>query len=183
MFHLGDCTSLTETTPRLYQVIGFAEALQRNVVVVIPTGGGKTLIAAMLIKKMVLANPGKMGLILVDRIPLVFQQGHALKDETELQVCMICGETKTAYTVKQVRSGTIYDVLVITAGVFLECLYSSELSIEEFCVVCVDEVHHARGNHPYCNVGYSHILANLFCGRYWIGYINYRLQVALGCWA
>ena len=41
---------------------------------VLPTGAGKTLIASMWLKRMRELNPEKMGLFVVDRIPLVLQQ-------------------------------------------------------------------------------------------------------------
>ena len=59
---------------RDYQVECFVESLQRDLVAVLPTGAGKTLIASMLLKRMKELNPEKMGLFIVDRIPLVFQQ-------------------------------------------------------------------------------------------------------------
>ena len=41
---------------------------------VLPTGAGKTLIASLWLKRMRELNPEKMGLFVVDRIPLVLQQ-------------------------------------------------------------------------------------------------------------
>ena len=70
-----DWTNLLEyKTPRDYQIECFVEALQQDVVGVLPTGAGKTLIASMLLRRMKELNPEKMGLFIVDRIPLVFQQ-------------------------------------------------------------------------------------------------------------
>ena len=50
------------------------EALQQDLVAVLPTGAGKTLIASLWLKRMRELNPEKMGLFVVDRIPLVLQQ-------------------------------------------------------------------------------------------------------------
>ena len=50
------------------------EALHQDLVAVLPTGAGKTLIASMWLKRMRELNPEKMGLFVVDRIPLVVQQ-------------------------------------------------------------------------------------------------------------
>ena len=49
------------------------EVLQLNVIVVINTGLGKTLIATLFLAKMCDLNPKHLGLSIVDRIPLVFQ--------------------------------------------------------------------------------------------------------------
>ena len=70
-----DWTNLLENKKaRNYQVQCFIEALQQDLVAVLPTGAGKTMIASMLLKRMKELNPEKMGLFIVDRIPLVYQQ-------------------------------------------------------------------------------------------------------------
>lgn len=66
--------------PRPYQIECFVESLQRDLVAVLPTGAGKTLIASMLLKRMRQLNPKKMGLFIVDRIPLVFQQAKVTNE-------------------------------------------------------------------------------------------------------
>ncbi len=82
----------------------------------------------MVIAKMKLLNPEHMGLMLVDRIPLVFQQGHAITTDTGLRVCCICGENRTERRVKQLHDGT-FDVLVITAGSFFELLNRDQIEV------------------------------------------------------
>ena len=59
-------------------------------VVVLNTGAGKTLIASIILAKMHQINPTRMGLMLVDPVPLVFQQVDAITDDTNLSVVRIC---------------------------------------------------------------------------------------------
>ena len=89
-----DWTNLLEDkTPRGYQVFKtimktllhnlfkvecFVEALRQNLIAVLPTGAGKTLIASMWLKRMKELNPEKMGLFVVDKIPLVKQQAKVM---------------------------------------------------------------------------------------------------------
>ena len=49
----------------------------------------------MILGKMHQLNPTRMGVMLVDRVPLVFQQADAITDDTNLSVVRICGENKT----------------------------------------------------------------------------------------
>ena len=137
--------------PRYYQIQAFVEALQRNVIVVIKTGAGKTLIASMLLGRMCSLNPDRMGLMIVDRIPLVFQQGEAISSDTNLRVSRICGENKTAFKMKQINGGH-YDVLVVTAGAFYEMVERKDISVNLFCAVVFDECHHICGGHRYVDV-------------------------------
>ena len=44
-----------------------------------------------------------MGLFIVDRVPLVFQQGAAISMETQLRVCRVCGENKTKATMRELQ--------------------------------------------------------------------------------
>ena len=59
---------------QLLQVECFVEALQQNMIAVLPTGAGKTLIASMWLKRLRELNAEKIGLFVVDKIPLVKQQ-------------------------------------------------------------------------------------------------------------
>ena len=101
--------------PRAYQVEAFVEALSRNLVVVIPTGAGKTLVAALLLARMARLNPGHMGLFVAESVPLVYQQAKAVHLRTGLRVLPLCGQSKTAGTLRDLRDGA-YDVLVITGN-------------------------------------------------------------------
>ena len=82
----------------------------------------------MVIAKMKILNPNRMGLMLVDRIPLVFQQGQAIANDTGLRVCRLCSENRTSRHVRQLNDGT-YDVLVITAGSFNELISREKIEV------------------------------------------------------
>ena len=142
--------SLTKS-PRDYQIQAFVEGLQRNIVVVLNTGAGKTLIASMILAKMCKLNPGRMGLMIVDRVPLVFQQGDAIAEDTNLPVVSLCGENKTISIINKINRES-YDVLVVTAGAFYEMLEKQYVDVSLFCAVIFDECHHLTGNHPYVDV-------------------------------
>ena len=134
--------------PKIYQIEAFIEVLQRNLIVVIKTGAGKTLIASMFLGRMCSLNPDRMGLMIVDRIPLVFQQGDAIHHDTNLRVARICGENKTFYKIKQLNEG-IFDIIVVTAGAFVEMVQKKQIDINLFCAVVFDECHHVAGSHKY----------------------------------
>ena len=143
---------LTRTQPRPYQVSAYLEALLQDLIVVLPTGTGKTLIAAMLMHKLKILNPEYMVLFIVDRVPLVFQQAHYIEKQTGLRVSRICGENRTLQKMKFLNDGK-YDVLVITAGAFLEVIANNQLDIaRQFCCIVFDECHHAAKGHVYATL-------------------------------
>ena len=137
--------------PRDYQIQAFVEGLQKNIVVVLDTGAGKTLVASMILAKMCKLNPGRMGLMIVDRVPLVFQQGDAIEEDTNLKVVRLCGENKTENKMKRINR-EYYDVLIVTAGALYEMLEKQYVDISLFCTVIFDECHHLTGSHRYVDV-------------------------------
>ena len=50
---------LTDTLPRPYQIEAFVECLARDLLVIFPTGCGKTLVAALLLARMARLNPNR----------------------------------------------------------------------------------------------------------------------------
>ena len=143
-------SDLTEKSPREYQIQAYVRALIQDLILVLPTGSGKTLVACMLITKLKQLNPSFMALFIVDRVPLVFQQAQAIETETDLRVCRLCGENKTVSTIHDLNDSR-FDVLVITAGALVELQEKGRIDIgKQFCCIIFDECHHiVGGNHDY----------------------------------
>ena len=139
----------SNVVPRDYQIAAYIEALQRDLLVVIPTGAGKTLIASIVAARMKALNPNFMVLFVAERVPLVFQQGEAISFDTDLDVCCLSSENNTRLKQNQLKQGE-YDVLVSTAGAFVNL--EPELGIHRFCCVIFDECHHASKAHNYVKI-------------------------------
>ena len=75
-------TRLTQDKPRDYQRGLFLKAMEGNSLVYLPTGCGKTLIAAMAIACMSYLNPHKVAVFLAPKTPLVQQQFEYIKGKT-----------------------------------------------------------------------------------------------------
>jgi len=148
---LAEGTEATLTTPRPYQIQSYLTALHQNSICVLPTGCGKTLIAALLITQLKKMNQTHIALFIVDRVPLVFQQSHVLATETNLRVCPLCGETKSQSKVRELNDGR-YDILVATAGCFWELALRKEVDGRQFCAVVFDECHHSKREHVYVKI-------------------------------
>ena len=72
-------SKLTEDKPREYQRSLFLKAMEGNSLVYLPTGCGKTLIAAMAIACMSYLNSDKVAVFLAPKTPLVQQQFNYIK--------------------------------------------------------------------------------------------------------
>ena len=137
---------MSDVVPRDYQLTAYIEALQRDFVLVLPTGYGKTLVANLVAGRMKKLNPAYMVLFLVDRIPLVFQQAESISTDTHLRVCPITSESNTNRKRRQLNQGA-YDVMVSTAGAYLAL--ERDVNIQRFCLIIFDECHHATKSHDY----------------------------------
>ncbi|KAJ1452634.1 P-loop containing nucleoside triphosphate hydrolase protein [Pelagophyceae sp. CCMP2097] len=126
---------------RAYQARIVDECLFRNAVVVLPTGSGKTLIAAELIKRLAASKPT---LFLVPKILLVAQQASAVRNWTGLVLGEYFGGEKMP---------TDFDVLVSTPKAFeVAQAKTPSLAWDKFALVIFDEVHHVLKDDPYRNL-------------------------------
>lgn len=116
-----------------------------NTIVVLPTGAGKTLIGAAVIKETVTRNPNRpRALFLVPTCILVRQQASVLRDETALNVVEFMGGRAVP-----VR----FDILVATPAAFLNVMDAApQYSLVNYALVTFDEVHHTGKNHPYMQI-------------------------------
>ena len=92
---------LTHKVPEPHQLLAFVSAMLEHTVIVLPTGSGKTLIASMLFSWMAQANPGRVGLMVVHRVPLMKQQTSAIAQDTGLKVASFGGGNITRHRIEQ----------------------------------------------------------------------------------
>eukprot|EP00928_Gymnodinium_smaydae_P044602 TRINITY_DN29748_c0_g1_i1.p1 TRINITY_DN29748_c0_g1~~TRINITY_DN29748_c0_g1_i1.p1 ORF type:complete len:686 (-),score=77.95 TRINITY_DN29748_c0_g1_i1:16-2073(-) len=124
--------------PYPHQVEAFCKAAWENTIVILPTGTGKTMIAAMLID--LYSIPDTFTLFVVNNVALVEQQTRYLKS-----VC------KSPWSkIHSSHSGLNVGVTVGTAGALLG--FMPALPMDKLGLVVFDEVHHATGDHPYVQI-------------------------------
>lgn len=124
--------------PRSYQRELYDAAKNDNIISVAPTGAGKTVVAVLLTQRMLLKNAQKKVLFLVNQIPLAMQQAAAFQD---LLVAPFNSRVGTFYGERMITSWKLqmqrYDVLVMTAGFFINALKQNDLTFSIFqLVVC-----------------------------------------------
>ena len=139
---------LTQQCPRDYQRELFLSVMRRNTLVCLPTGSGKTLVAAMALSCMKKLNPNKLMVFLVDRVPLVYQQSEYIRSQVpELRVMMLVGEMESPQqkAVHQALANQEVDVLVLTHQIFLNFLAIEKnpiVRLSDISVLVFDEAHH-----------------------------------------
>lgn len=134
--------------PREYQINLYKESLKQNTLIVLPTGLGKTIVAAMVIAK-VMEDTGGKALFLAPTKPLVGQHYETLKkllSLSEKEISKFTGEVDNEdRLVKWVSS----QVVVSTPQVVSNDLRSGAVDLSRFSIIVFDEAHRATGNYAY----------------------------------
>ncbi|XP_044016604.1 endoribonuclease Dicer-like [Aphidius gifuensis] len=145
-----------ELLARPYQVDLYEKAVAGNTIIYLPTGSGKTYIAIMLIKNMShdlrddFNKGGKRTVFIVNTVPLVDQQSSCILKYTDLTCRGYSGDMNVDFWKKNdwINEFEKYQVLVMTAQIFVDILHHSFLSLSQVNLLIFDECHHAVGDHP-----------------------------------
>jgi len=147
---------------RNYQQELFERAKEENVIAVLDTGSGKTLIAALLIRHVLeqevtdraAGRPPRIIFFLVNSVHLARQQTRFLADNLPTEPVVLFGDSKDDLW-KRAEWDKIFqrhNVVVCTAAVLDQCLMLSYLRMEQICLLVFDEAHHCKKDHPYSKI-------------------------------
>ncbi|KAK2825831.1 hypothetical protein Q5P01_020045 [Channa striata] len=147
-------------TPRKYQVELLEAALERNTIVCLNTGSGKTFIAVLLTKELShqirghYEENGKRTVFLVNTALSVVQQAAAVRTHSDLQVGEYTNlEETSAWTDEQWFQEILENqVLVMTCHIFQHVLRNKILPLSKINLVVFDDCHLAITDHPYCEI-------------------------------
>lgn len=144
---------------REYQQELFERAKEEDIIAVLDTGMGKTLIAAMLIRyileKEILATaaggPRKHVFFLANSVPLVHQQARFLTSNLPFAVQPITGDDNIDKWKRDEWLRTLIDqsVIVCTPAVLDQALFHNYVRMDTISLILFDEAHHCKKNHPY----------------------------------
>lgn len=155
--------------PRDYQTELFERAKNENVIAVLDTGSGKTLIAALLMRHVAWqeledrakGKKPKISFFLVNSVHLVQQQQRMLAHNLPEVPKALHGGSKDDLwkRVEWDKLKSQNKAIVCTAEVLNQCLMHSFLKIEEINLLIFDEAHHTKKGHPYARIIKDYYLA------------------------
>lgn len=150
------------TDPREYQLELFERAKKQNIIAVLDTGSGKTLIAVLLLRHIIdqeledraVGKNNRTAFFLVDSVALVFQQFEVLNTNLDQSIARFCGDMNTDLWAKETWQTHLKEnmVIVCTAEILYQCLMHSFISIDQINLLIFDEAHHAKKNHAYARI-------------------------------
>lgn len=140
---------IKEFEPRLYQQSIFASSVNKNTLVVLPTGLGKTIVAIMSCV-FYFNKTGKKVLFLAPTKPLVEQQEKSFKsffknfDEFFFQVL-----TGLVSPKKRADLYSKADFVFSTPQLVENDIINGIIKPQDFCLIVIDEAHRGTGNYAY----------------------------------
>ena len=137
--------------PREYQINIAREASGKNTLVVLPTGLGKTIIAAMLAK--VSLDNGRRVIVIAPTRPLIDQH---LKTFTELfseQNLIISGITGQTKISERKNIWQKSNLIISTPQTVLGDIMRNIVELNSYGLLIVDEAHRAIGNYAFVEIG------------------------------
>lgn len=159
---------------RPYQEECVEKVMQKNTIVVLPTGSGKTLVAVKCIDRFRLqarerAAPGAdRVLFVVPTVALVHQQADYCEKHCSdhPRVARFCTEEKMRWGKDEWQNGLEdYDILVGTPDIFRRALVTNAyITPASFCLVIFDECHNAVGQHPMVSICKDSLHSHMECG-------------------
>jgi len=140
---------LQNIKPREYQQKIFETCKDKNCLVVLPTGLGKTLIALMLTIERMQKFPGEKVLLLAPTKPLAEQQQNYFKKNLpELfgEMQLFTGQTNAE---KRKKIWQTADIIFSTPQCIANDLRKNLYDLEEVCLLIEDEAHRCIKNYDY----------------------------------
>jgi Fanconi anemia group M protein len=135
---------------RAYQVNIARAALERSTLVVLPTGMGKTVIAAMVVAEVLRRRGGKV-LFLAPTKPLVEQHAASLRALLVVdRIALFTGEATSPEERELLWREN--KIVVSTPQVIRNDLRSERISLDDVSLVVFDEAHRAVGDYAYVDV-------------------------------
>lgn len=133
--------------PRLYQETILATCSEKNCLVVLPTGMGKSIVFVMLAAQRLKLYPNSKVLILAPTKPLCEQHYNSLQNFLEIdEICLLTGSVKPEERQKLFEKSKI---IVSTPQGLENDIIAKRISFENISLLVFDECHRAVKDYSY----------------------------------
>ena len=141
---------------RDYQRNIAASALEKNTLVVLPTGLGKTVVALLVARERLAAFPTGRVLFLAPTRPLVIQHSEFFKTHlSEIASTVLTGETVPSLRVELFETSRI---IFATPEVIRNDISKGRYSLRDVCLIIFDEAHRCVRDYAYSQVAEAYKL-------------------------
>jgi len=142
---------------RAYQENIFINCLNKNSLVVIPTGLGKTIIALMLAVQKLTEKPKSKVVFLAPTKPLVEQHYKSFIELTSIPSELLKAITGTISPEKRKEIWLELKIAFMTPQTFQNDIITNQYSINDVSLIIFDECHRAVGDYAYCFIARKYV--------------------------
>jgi ERCC4-related helicase len=146
--------------PREYQLDLYEKALVSNTLIVLPTGLGKTVIAALVAARKLEENLSSKVLVLAPTKPLVNQLFKVFQESILLDKADFSELTGNESPEKRIKKWAGSKLLVCTPQVVRNDLIASRYDLSSVSVLIFDEAHRAVGDYAYVFIAKKYLSSN-----------------------
>ncbi len=136
--------------PRKYQEVIARNCTNKNSLIVLPTGLGKTIIAILVAEQSLMSVPSNSKIIvLAPTRPLINQHYESFAKfftVPEEKFCLLTGKVAPEKRAKLFQEKQL---LFFTPQTLRNDLVKKKYDLKGTCLIIFDEAHHASGNYPY----------------------------------
>ncbi|MBU2561280.1 MAG: DEAD/DEAH box helicase [Nanoarchaeota archaeon] len=140
---------LKNITPRLYQETILGTCVDKNCLVVLPTGMGKTVIALMLASQRLKCFPNSKVLFLAPTRPLVEQHLQTFSNHFDIEEEQLAVFTGFVKPEKRAQLWKQAKVIFSTPQGLENDIITNKIDLSEVSLVIFDEAHRATGDYAY----------------------------------
>jgi Fanconi anemia group M protein len=148
---------IKDFSPRLYQQTIFATATEKNTLVVLPTGLGKTYVFLMLASHRLSKFPDKKILFLGPTRPLINQYFELFKKHLEIDEKEMALFTGFVSPEKREKLWKNSKIIFSTPQGLENDVISNRINLEEVSLLGFDEAHRATGDYSYVWIAQQYI--------------------------
>ena len=153
--------SQEEIELRKYQFDIANQCFNKNSLVVLPTGLGKTIIAAMVAAKTLEKFPPMSKvIILAPTRPLINQHYHSFRKFLSISEDLFCILTGKVSPKNRSELYLQNQILFYTPHTLRNDLTTKKYSLERTCLIIFDEAHHTSGEYPYSLIADEYVTQN-----------------------
>ncbi|MFX0066316.1 MAG: ERCC4 domain-containing protein [Candidatus Hermodarchaeota archaeon] len=154
---------LRNIEPRVYQETIFAESINQNTLIVLPTGLGKTVIIAYASAYALKKHPDRKILITTPTRPLIHQTAEAMRNFIAIEDWEVLEVSGTMPPTKRKKEYLDARIIVSTPQTIDNDLQFSRIDPKVFSLICIDEAHRATGNYAFVKIVESVLFENEHC--------------------
>ncbi|MHB8584868.1 MAG: DEAD/DEAH box helicase [Thermoplasmatota archaeon] len=139
---------------RGYQIELAEACIEENCLLVLPTGLGKTAIAALVVAELARCHPGSKIVVMAPTRPLVAQHARTFASlHPRLRVGVLAGSQTSEKRADEFQRG---DLLVTTPQGFARDVADRRIDLAHVALLVVDEAHRAVGDYAYVSIAQAY---------------------------